>query len=583
MDWNWINSDEGIVFFSRVILIFIFRFKISQSLVLSKDKSIVFKPANALAQIDFELYLVPKKTLDQPKIEKPQEKLIEKPSELIQLIQNQPPVLDKPIYLDLTLSALESLSLPLACDILWAKFKITADDEQIITSSLSILGFLEPRFGYKLHRPIPLSMLDRMKYPLIIEIHSSVGIIGLVRIPLHNIASSFMECRKVVGVEEAFAIVDVLSGEGRGFLVCKIYIGEMEPEPEFPEVLSQKVSEPYVAPEVEIDQEEDVYTTKQDEDNDINPSDSVLQITIHKATGLASLIESHIPSSPYTDILLLSLDHTPNIYITIDLFGEGESDSVTSPIVSSFAPGFAYKVEVTVECVDVELVNFLRSGKALGRVWHRVPRHLQSLASEVLLGTFEIEMADLLKGGIGKRWVGVSNQEKVLAGVCLSMSFEGYEVGVCPSITTTFECKYGIQLEGLTGYVNYTADGRIFDGRLPYKSDQIEFENKDLEFNVYNTQDVFLGTGFIGLKTIVQQARNQFRKNQAELYTETLDLDIINTESHEWLGLKLKAIINVHVTRRRRDRSFQKSFMTDTFKDSFIMERERYFGINYLV
>ena len=496
-----------------------------------------------------------------------------------EVIKSQPPILHEPVYLHLDITTLDSLSLPVNCDTVWAKFKLTAKDEEIITPSLSILGFLEPRFDFKLNRPIPWSALELMKYPLIIEIHSSAGLLGLVRVPLQNIGKSYMECRKVVGIEETFAIVDIISGEGRGFLGCGIRIGELQSQTRLPLPLSSElhpneddseVAEPVAENIIDLlDEKEDVC-------DNVSSSDSVLQITIHKATGLASLIESHIPSSPYTDILLLSLDHTPNVYITIDLFGEGDTDSVTSPIVSSFAPGFGYKVEVTVECVDVELVNFLRSGKALGRVWHRVPRHLQSMASEVLLGTFEIDMADLLKGGIRKRWLGVKNEDKVLSGVCLSMSFEGYEVGVCPSITTTFECKYDMQIHGLEGYVNYTAEGRVRDGRLPYKSDQIEFEHDDLEINVYSNNDVFLGTGFIGLASIVQQARNKFRKTQSEMFNETLELEVINAESHEWLGLKLIVNINVYVTRRRRDRSFQKSFLTDTFKESFIHEKERY-------
>jgi hypothetical protein len=150
-------------------------------------------------------------------------------------------------------------------------------------------------------------------------------------------------------------------------------------------------------------------------------SESLIQITIHRACGLLGALDDimDIPSNDdYFEALDFALQSGVNSFCSFDLFptdsDDFSDDTIQTQLVAySFTPNYEYSVELTIEALDADLVVWIKNGGcAKGQIWHRIPRHFAFKGRDrVLLGEFSVPLMDLLsaQSGIHKQWFPVGS------------------------------------------------------------------------------------------------------------------------------------------------------------------------------
>jgi hypothetical protein len=322
-------------------------------------------------------------------------------------------------------------------------------------------------FDYKTAVPLAVTREFMDKYceiPVIVEVHAtrpssfnqihpevpnSKSLLGIVRLPFHQAFTSYMGTVLVTDIvqvpELEYSIDNPITGKSVGWIKSRIAVGKWEAVNTFLQTNTSNVSIPEQT--MEKDEAEHIAVSSTKEESVTSDSVShkgnecTIQVTIHKACGLLGLLEEVIDiksNQECFEALDFALQSGVNSFITLELFpSESKGDAVsedaiqTHIVASSFVPNFDYSVELTIESLDTELLNWIKKdGCAIGKIWHRIPRHLAvSGCYNICLGTFEIPMKDLLtqRNGIQNEWFpcGPSYQ----GSVCCSISFHpGFEL-----------------------------------------------------------------------------------------------------------------------------------------------------------
>lgn len=568
-----------------------------------------FKPSDVRGQINIEAELV--SPLPPPVIETPIE----------------PAIILPPAYFYLKISTVRDIQAPMPA-LTYLSFRPFKGDDRIETRPISYHDEFDsttghllplPSFDYSLTRPMTQSHLKSISCPIIIEVYligpdASKKLVGLVRIPFQVLVSAFDGETIVHSPLSDYVIVDPLSGESAGWVSATMALGmwkDVEPlvsslhsEKEIQEklILEPNVDGQLVAQDVDLEvlhQEEELLNPLNQNvplKTTTTSAESVLQVTIHRACGLYQLLEQLEP----TEQVNIALDRGPNIFITLELFPSDEDpDPIqTQVVVYSFTPSFEYSLQVTVECLDTDLIRWIKDGgSARGSIFHRIPRHLVTDGIESLhLGDFSVPLLDLLGGGIDREWFLVQGRGGGggldCGAVECSLTFDGFDLGGLGRGTggggsvsdTVLEIHVrGVCIEGVaeTGLsINWTPSGssETIQHVLQvggFKMEQsIDPSLSKLELIVYSDDGSLIGCASCKLEQFIRQARVNSRLAKSGKAAENVlvhkTLPIINPDNAEWMDAVVDVSFQIKIERKTRKK---KAIVDDSMHIS-----ERYSG-----
>jgi hypothetical protein len=378
---------------------------------------------------------------------------------------------------------------------------------------------------------LPLGIDDQFigqfgKVPTVFEVHASSpkssnqkSLLGLVRVPFNQLLTAFLSSGKSHMVqlpESDYPVVDPLSGLACGWVRVSMVIGSWKDIEEWrKQVTEQNNENPMQLTQEDQEEEEPIVDTNDVEEDrsptpvpiveDITPvaspkkAETVIQVTIHRACGLLGLLE-HVIDQPKNENLFEALDFAiqtgANPFVSFDLFPQddhsGETftpDTIQTQVVAyTFTPTFDYTIELTIESLDTELLLWIKNGgQAIGRIWHRVPRHLcVDSTDQVCLGMFAVPLVDLInqKNGISKQWYSIGDN----AAIQCSLGFQdGFDLeGVVPRQNLRLEQQLEIDLTIRNVHLplNVARKGLVLRWKNPGNLEQDAFVSEDLQVEV---------------------------------------------------------------------------------------------------
>ncbi|RKO84324.1 hypothetical protein BDK51DRAFT_35331, partial [Blyttiomyces helicus] len=345
--------------------------------------------------------------------------------------------------------------------------------------------------------------------PLIVEVRvsepaaSSSALLGLVKLPFHQLLRTLVaqpgphraaSDMPIMVPDAEYPVIDPFSGAAKGWVRAFLALGSWdqisrvrkreEGEGERAERLAEarrRLREEYESGEIltETPRDESGVSAGGEvvppaEDASV-PAECSLHVTIHRACGLAALLDAAIavrrrntisisddpPSSPLYTPLDFAREVGPNPYIRLRLFpvsvarvvpedGADDNDDddptmIATPVLArTFTPTFDYAIAMTIRGVDAALVRWMREGgEARGEIVHRSPRDVDGLVADdadddyddddsgedIVLGSFRVPLKPLVSRPAGfSGWVAVESEgedapEPVRAAVLIAARF----------------------------------------------------------------------------------------------------------------------------------------------------------------
>ncbi|KAJ3387840.1 C2 domain-containing protein 3 [Entophlyctis sp. JEL0112] len=194
---------------------------------------------------------------------------------------------------------------------------------------------------------------------------------------------------------------------------------------------------------------------RQEHSEIIENADTVIQICLHSACGLRSLLQDLITNRENAEagegslndiqaktgnfvfvivfvyllrVVDVALSLGPNSYVSLRLFppeiaklsiSRRKASVVTATVYRSFCPKYDFKSNITLDVVDSELLRWIqKGGRAVGEIWHQASQNEE----EVILGKFEIPLGKLIDrpNGIQEEWMPVWSSSKRSSGDIIS-------------------------------------------------------------------------------------------------------------------------------------------------------------------
>jgi hypothetical protein len=414
---------------------------------------------------------------------------------------------------------------------------------------------------------LPLGLDDQFvgqfgKVPIIFEVHATSpkvpdqkSLLGLVRVPFNQLLTAFLSAGKAHMVqlpESDYPVVDPLSGLACGWVRVAMVIGAWKDIEQWRKNLTDHpIEDPF--PELVVKEKEELVPDAGEEIDrsptpmpmveEITPvpspkkAETVIQVTIHRACGLLGLLENII-DQPQNGALFEALDFAiqtgANPFVSFDLFPQednsGEAftpDTIQTQVVAyTFTPTFDYTIELTIESMDTELLLWIKNGgQAIGRIWHRIPRHLcVDSNDQVSLGTFQVPLADLInqKNGILQQWYSIGDNAAIQCSLCFQ---DGLDLeGVVPRQNLRLEQQLEIDLtiRNVQLPINVARNGLLLRWKNPGNSEQDAFVSEDLRIGIENSHTI-LTEPYHEKQTVV--FTDPFPKELLELsfYSNTLE------------------------------------------------------------
>lgn len=565
-----------------------------------------FNAANVFGQLLLEIFLT--KT-PQPDIA----------SITVPVVTKTPP----PIYLSLHLSTIRGLRPSQDSFLLNIRFKVAKGDILIETVPIAYsdefdidTGELVPpaNFKYTLTRPFQCADISSLPSPMIVEIHKHPSnrpgsikgreLLGLLKLPLASLVKAWDSEGNVEIPESEYGIVDPISGDCVGWVSAKlcIYNQLLLPKGEADDLCWSPLVSPIV-PDEEIKEclekeagnTDDANSGKHDDPfPDPNHSETTsLHVTVHKACGLLSLLEA----AEESDATSIAMERGPNIFVTLDLFPDGESDIsdlITTPVVVySFTPSFDYSIQITVSCQDSELLRWIRKGAvSMGKIYHRVPRHLVvNGVDSIFLGEFRINLDSLISSpnGIDAEWFAVQGGGAVQISLCFDNGLHDWNKSVptihpIPTSSSSWMQFWldlhinGVIMDSKTPLENVSLQYRVpgltdvshlgnLDKVMGYKTtleltvDSFKSTIVPLNFTQHSLSDPdyheYLGTAFLNLDKEIQQAkvvlRSKSKSNGDGVFPTFKKLiSLVQVDCAEWLDIVVQVSFQIRVERKKR-------------------------------
>ena len=592
------------------------RYKLSTQVILCKDGAAnqsKFNPASAYGQLTLELELTKPVLHIEPIIVEP--------------VAKQTP----PVYLNVTLSTIRGLKPSTAPVLLNLRFKVTKQDVFIETIPISYhdefdanTGELVPpsSFKYTLTRPFQYSDIKSMPSPLIIEVYRHCSscvessmkykdLVGLLRLPLASLVNAWDGVGVIEIPESDYGIVDPISGDCVGWVSSYMSLRDslQLTLPEEKDELPNEI-EPIERIPVQIESQSIQQNVALEEKSSPDPltETTTLHVGIHRACGLLHLLESHEDS----DHIAIALEKGPNIYITLNLFPEGEtdiSDLIITPVVAySFTPNFDYSIQITVSCQDSDLLRWIKKGAfSIGKIYHRIPRHLiVNGIDSIYLGEFRLSLDSLLTSpnGIDHEWFFVQGGGAVQLSLCFDNGLYGWphsephkNTSMAPSHLTSSWIEF---------WLDFHIEGIIVEGKLPAGDIIVEYKEpgqvessttkimdktmglkSSLELMVdpfkstclplyfyqrsYTDSNEYIGTVFLNLDIEIQQAkvilrtRSKSNDGSDDFPAIKKTLSLIQVDCPEWLDAAIQISLKVNAKRKKRKQVLVKSIDESTF------------------
>ena len=530
------------------------------------------------------------------------------------------PKASPPVYLSLQLSTIRGLRPSQDSFLLNIRFKVAKGDILIETIPIAYTdefdidtGELVPpaNFKYTLTRPFQSADISSLPSPMIVEIHKHPSnrpgsikgkeLLGLLKLPLASLVKAWDGEGNVEIPDSEYGIVDPISGDCVGWVSAKLCIfNQLSPAMGEADDLDLSPLVSPVVPDEEIEESPKKDAENTDEEkleapfpNQIHSETTSLHVTVHKACGLLSLLEA----TEESDAISIAMERGPNIFVTLELFPDGESDIsdlITTPVVVySFTPTFDYSIQITVSCLDSELLRWIKKGAvSMGKIYHRVPRHLVvNGVDSIFLGEFRLNLDSLISSpnGIDAEWFAVQGGGAVQISLCFDNGLHDWNKSVptihpIPSSSSSWMQFWldlhinGVIMDSKTPLENVSLEYKVpglsdvsqlgnLDKVLGYKTtleltiDSFKSTILPLNFTQHSLSDPdyheYLGTAFLNLDKEIQQAKVALRsksKSNGDGVFPTFKklISLVQVDCAEWLDIVVQVSFQIRVERKKR-------------------------------